>query len=121
MSRKIQHEARCEWTGVRAPLPAVPRTADASIGRVLGGLMARLGLEQLVQQRMIAEAWREIVGEEIARHAHPTRIHRGVLTVSVNNSVWLFELSTYQKQTILRQIQERFNPCPVKKIVFVAG
>jgi predicted nucleic acid-binding Zn ribbon protein len=121
MNRKIRHQAICEWSGVRSPLPASPRTAGETMAQVLPGLMTRLGVEQLVQQRLIVEAWKELVGEDIARHAQPTRIHRGTLTVSVNNSVWLHELSRYHKETILRRIKARFNPSPVQDIHFRIG
>ncbi len=121
MNPKLRHQAVCEWTGIPAPLPAQPRTAEPHLAHVLPGLMTRLGLEQLTQQRMIVDAWRELVGEDIARYAQPTRIQRGVLTVSVNNSVWLHELSRYHKPAILQKIAGRFKPSPVKDIVFRCG
>jgi predicted nucleic acid-binding Zn ribbon protein len=121
MNPKIRHQVLCEWTGIASPMPNQPRTAEQHLAHVIPGLMTRLGLEQLTQQRMIVDAWRELVGEDIARYAQPTRIHRGVLTVSVNNAVWLHELSRYHKQTILQKIAARFNPCPVKDIHFRCG
>lgn len=121
MNPNLHHQVRCEWTRIPSPPPAQPRTAEQHLAHVLPGLMTRLGLEQLTQQRMIVDAWRDLVGEDIARYAQPTRIQRGVLTVSVNNSVWLQELSRYHKSAILQKIAARFNPSPVKDIVFRCG
>ena len=97
------------------------RTASGFIGDVLPAVVAQLGLEQLVEQQRICEVWPQLVGPAIARHAQPTHFQRGILTVSVDNSVWLNELSLSHKGTILQKFRDHFKPSPVRDIVFRIG
>ena len=120
MDEGLKHQAMREWTRMPTPHQA-SRARTNSLAEVIPGLMARMGLEQLVQQRQIIDAWPQLVGPAIARYAQPTQFQRGILTVSVNNSVWLQELSRYHKTTILQKFGRHFNPSPVKDIVFRIG
>jgi predicted nucleic acid-binding Zn ribbon protein len=122
MDLRRKHQALREWTRVPTPLPArAARTKGTSLAELLPGVVAQMGLEQRVQQQMILEVWPKVVGPAIAKHAQPTQLHRGVLTISVANSVWLYELSRNHKETILEKLTQRLNPSPIKEIQFRAG
>ena len=118
MEDGIRHQAVCEWTRIAASRPTPPRTRGNCVGDVLPGLMTRLGLEQLVQQRLIVEAWPLIVGRDIAARAQPTKFYRGVLTVSVDNAAWRDVLVREHKSTILKKFSLHLKPSPIKDIVF---
>jgi hypothetical protein len=54
---------------------------------------------------LAARAWRDIVGDDLARRARPTGVHRGVLTVEASNGSWMFQLQQ-MKETLLERIRQ---------------
>jgi hypothetical protein len=55
----------------------------------------------------VRQAWAAVVGGDVARRARPGRLAEGCLTVVVDNSPWLHEL-TLREQEILGMIQRRW-------------
>jgi predicted nucleic acid-binding Zn ribbon protein len=80
--------------------------------------MARLGLEQ---DRWLAELqaeWATVAGAGVASHSRPGRLERGNLTVFVDSSVWLSELSRYGQKQMLANIRRRFGESRVSTLSF---
>lgn len=63
----------------------------------LGGIMAgRPGMSPSIKKlkkELISLHWAHIAGERLASHSTPTRITKGVLTVSAEGPAWAAELS----------------------------
>lgn len=62
--------------------------------------------------------WSELVGDPLARHAHPVRLRRGVLVIHVDDSLWMQEL-----QFLKQELRERLNAAlgrPVVRDIFLA-
>ena len=76
---------------------------------IVPALLRRLGLEKEQWLTELAEEWTVLVGSDVARHARPGRLDHGTLTVFVDNSVWLSELSRYGKEKMLEKLRERFG------------
>lgn len=96
----------------------LPRTAEKPVGDVLKKILPKLGLDQQVRQNELVTAWPEIVGKVVAKHARPVSLRDGILTVGVDNSMWLSELSRYQKPLLLRKVRDHLGKTAVKDVLF---
>ena len=77
-----------------------PRLRD-----LLGGLGARVGMEDTKATGMLWARWPEIVGETVAANAEPTSLQRGVLRIRATSPTWATEL-TYLAMEIRRRSNE---------------
>jgi predicted nucleic acid-binding Zn ribbon protein len=87
---------------------------------VLSGLMARRGYAQQLSHGQCAEAWRQSVGEHLARHSHAGVVRRGVLEVTVRNSTVMQELS-FQKKRLLQQLAQLVPDQRIRDVRFRVG
>ena len=87
------------------------------IKSVLSSIIKAYGLEKKIKEISVLTSWEEIVGENISRFAKATRIKKGVLIVSVENSTWRNELS-FMKSQIIDKINKHLNEEIVKDIIF---
>ncbi len=74
----------------------------------------------LKEQIRIRDMWEAIVGPHIAKKASPEGIRNGILSVSVESSVWMQEL-TFMKQQILERINKVCESSKVQDIRFKLG
>src|SRR3989442_4743145 len=89
-----------------------PRAVADLLLRAVPDLRARL------LEHRIRRAWTEVVGADAARRAQPRSFTEGCLTVAVDNSPWLHEL-TLRGEELTRRLSERFGA--VRSLRFVAG
>ncbi len=91
--------------------------------RAIGDVLATACGTQ-VRTRMrnyeIWEAWPDIVGEAIARHAKPSEWRRQTLVVRVAHHAWLQELSLL-KRDIQEKIAARFPHLTLRELRFEIG
>jgi predicted nucleic acid-binding Zn ribbon protein len=87
---------------------------------VLSGLFARRGYAQVQAASTCERAWRESVGEKMAKHSRPGNVRRGVLEVTVRNSAVMQEL-TFQKQTLLAKITGLLPDQKIRDLKFRVG
>src|SRR4030095_8243339 len=73
--------------------------------------------DRLLEHR-IRRAWSQIVGADAARRAQARSFADGCLTVAVDNSPWLHEL-TLRSEELTRRLSERFDA--VRSLRFVSG
>src|SRR3989442_13752218 len=73
--------------------------------------------DRLLEHR-IRRAWPAVVGGDAARRAQPRSFAEGCLTVVVDNSPWLHEL-TLRSDELTRRLAERFGA--VRSLRFVSG
>ncbi len=91
-----------------------------SFGTILSGLAKRLGLESRLVELRLQHRWREIMGEPIASSTWPDQIRFKKLYVTVQNSVWLQQL-TFLKPTLLAKLQEQTGPECITDLAFRVG
>ncbi len=91
-----------------------------SVGVVVPQTIASLGLMKKYQAQCAILFWRTIVGDEIASHSKAQRLERGVLTVTVSNSVWTHHLFLL-KQDLIGKINTYIGQNVITDIRFVAG
>jgi predicted nucleic acid-binding Zn ribbon protein len=91
-----------KWKGKE---PGEGKREPQRIGEVLSRLMARRGYAQLQVADELLSVWQSAVGPEMARNTRPGNLGRGVLQITVRNSLVLQEL-TFQKRELLARMQQ---------------
>ena len=109
---RVERE-RCHLSG-REPEPSF-RSATP-IGDIIPTLMKKLGLESEHWVEVLDREWPALAGDAVARHTRPGRLEKGILTVFVDSSVWLSELSRYGKQQLLANLQTQFGKKKVRDV-----
>jgi predicted nucleic acid-binding Zn ribbon protein len=100
-----------------------PPPADAApIGRVIAGVLKKLGLESQQWLATLSAEWASVVGAAVARHTRPGRYDGRLLVVFVDSAVWLSELKRCAPDRFLANVQRlagaervravRFEPDP---------
>ena len=90
------------------------------IKEVMTGTLKSLGITKQYNTQSAIVHWQEIVGEEIASHAWPISIQRGILLLAVNNPVWSHHLMML-KPGIINKINTFLKEKMVIDIRFQAG
>jgi len=90
------------------------------IGEIVAEIIARRGLARQQADRQRDEAWREVVGEQLAAETRPGNVRRGRLEVIVADSSLLQEL-TFEKEKILAKLSERLPELGAKDLRFRVG
>lgn len=87
---------------------------------VLSGTLKSMGLTKQYNAQSVIVHWQEIAGDEIASHAWPISIQRGVLLLAVNNPVWSHHLMML-KPVLIDKINTYLKEKLVFEIRFQAG
>lgn len=90
---------------------------DASpIGAMVPRIMKKIGLADQHWLEELAAEWAGLVGEAVAKHTRPGRFQAKELTVFVDSSVWLNELSRYGRKEMLAKLEQRFGDRDIKSV-----
>jgi len=85
-------------------LAFMPKASSfTSASQVLQRLIAQYGLEGPLAEHRLREHWAEIVGNQIAGHAHPDKIRFRKLYLSVDSPAWMQELA-FLRPTLLEKV-----------------
>jgi predicted nucleic acid-binding Zn ribbon protein len=87
---------------------------------VLAQLITARGYGRIQADADFTAAWQKAVGETLAQYTVPGRLKRGVLEVTVSNSIVIQEL-TFQKQTILAALHEQCPDAKIRDVKFRIG
>ena len=68
----------------------------------------------------IEEVWARVAGQKAAKHSWPTKLTRGQLLVEVENSGWMYTLSS-QKIHLLQGLIELLGANRIKTLNFRIG
>lgn len=86
----------------RAAYPPRSRR-ELPIASLIGRVIELRNLANAVREQSIAIAWRDIVGDRLAKHVIPGTLFRGVLSVWTSHPVWTHEVHL-EKTAIVAQI-----------------
>ncbi len=99
--------------------PWKPLPGDAAEPRpvkdFLPTLAKSLGAPRPSLLSAVFDRWEEIVGETIAAHAWPLRIHQGVLRIGVDQPPWATQL-TFLGPDLLRKIAAATGEAGIDKV-----
>ena len=79
-----------------------------AVGGVLGRVLESLGLSREMTGWRAVEAWPDLVGPRVARHARAVAFRDGTLHVEVEGSAWMQELG-YLKRDLVRRINQQLG------------
>lgn len=96
------------------------KSSPERLGAVLDRWLDHNAESKKITQYTIHDRWVELVGERLATHTSPRALRKGVLTVMVDNSAWLNELS-FMRADLVRQINSGLGKRLVMGIRMFAG
>jgi predicted nucleic acid-binding Zn ribbon protein len=91
-----------------------------TIGNVLAQLITARGYGRIQADANFAGAWQTAVGPALAKYTLPGRLRRGVLEITVTNSMTVQEL-TFQKQQVLAKLQSQLPDARIRDLRFRIG
>lgn len=89
-----------------------------SLASILPSLMRTLGLEERAAGWRAVSEWPALAGEFIARRSRATGFRDGVLTVEVDGSAWMHQLS-FQRRELVKRANEHLGAEVVREVRFV--
>ncbi len=92
------------------------RTIDSIVKKVIKNLSGK----GRVSWEEVSGAWESAAGSKAAGHTRPVAIRKGVLTVNVDGSGWLYEL-TIKKKELLKKLDGKIRGKTIKGIRFRIG
>jgi predicted nucleic acid-binding Zn ribbon protein len=90
-------------------MPDRRQSVPEALGEILDRAMKEAGLRRPPSSSPLEDAWREIVGEDVARHCRLSGVRRGVLTVEVFSAPLREELQVYRRAELLRALRARLG------------
>ncbi|MGH3972059.1 MAG: DciA family protein [Pseudonocardiaceae bacterium] len=102
------------WSGARAD----DRDPQA-LGRLAVQLVADRGWGNRVSGGVVFGRWAQLVGAEVAEHAHPVSLRDGELTVQASSTAWATQLRLLQRHLIAR-ITAGVGPAVVTRLRVLA-
>jgi predicted nucleic acid-binding Zn ribbon protein len=85
------------------------------VGEQLDRLLRSLGAPGSRTVTGMNERWAEVVGDALAAHTRPRKVHAGVLTVVVDDPAWAAEVRWMGEQLATRA-REVLNDSSIKRI-----
>ncbi len=89
------------------------------LSQALTDLIALRGWARVRGNAQLADAWKSVAGESVARGTQVVGIRRGVLQVAVGNSPLLSELASYHKGTLLAALSRDHPDLKIRDLKFV--
>jgi predicted nucleic acid-binding Zn ribbon protein len=116
---KLRARVLAEWRG----LPQKPLAEDRTVpvAEAVEKLMKSLGLQDRLKAEAVIAAWKDVVGEFVAKHSAPRQLKDGVLYVSVLQPSLHFELERVWKREIVEKLKKRFGARVVRDVKFRIG
>ena len=96
------------------------KSKERSIENILKDVIKDLSGKGRVSAEEVGRAWEEAAGHRAARHTKPVSIKKSVLTVNVDDSGWLYEL-TIKKKDLLKKLEDRIRGKQLKNLRFRIG
>jgi predicted nucleic acid-binding Zn ribbon protein len=117
-----RQQVLAQWRGrdwVSAEKTAQQRSRPAS--QVMNAVLGRLNIDRKRTESEVMKVWTNLIDPQVVAHAQPTRLVKGTLFISVDNSVWLSELVRFRQKEILQRLQSSFGSDFIKRLSFRAG
>lgn len=95
--------------------PDAPLGDPSAVADALAAVVARRGWDQRLRGARVHEHWQEIVGEQLARHVRPVRLHGGVLVLEAESAAWATQVR-YLVGDVKRQANEVLGEGQVRQV-----
>ncbi len=107
-----------EWRQGEAPLDSNRNISRA--GELLREVLAKLRLEEGLEESRLREVWHEIAGEFIARQTQPVSLRNGILVLRVVQPAMRFHLEQSKAQLMAR-LQEQLGRNTIREVRLSIG
>ncbi len=94
--------------------------APVPIRDVLKSVFEKIESGKTYTREDVEARWSKIVGESGFRHSRPVVFKKNILTIYVDNSVWMQELAMKKRQ-ILKSLQKELGKDRISEIQFKIG
>jgi len=115
---KSQWEVARERLQIQDFTPPPNDMDPQKLGDVIPALMKKFGMEEAHWINTLNEEWPDLVGPAVAAHTRPGELSNKRLTVYVDSSVWLYELSQTARGSMLENLANRYGPGMIRDIRF---
>lgn len=119
MNPKLRARVIAEWRG--QPETPFERGQARPLADSLLKVMSALDLGDRLREEQVKLAWKEIVGDFLAKHSMPSAVQNGVLIVRVLQPTLLYEFDRNLKPQIAQKLRARFGTKTVRDIKFRIG
>ena len=96
------------------------RNSVASIKDIVKSVFRELESGKTLVREEVENRWKELVGEAGFKHSRPVTLLKSILTVYVDSSGWLQEMSMKQRG-LLKRLKMTFGKDKISKIHFKIG
>jgi predicted nucleic acid-binding Zn ribbon protein len=96
-----------------------PSAKPAPLGDIVKSVFERLEAGKTLTKEDVEARWKEIAGNA-SRHTYPASLRKSTLTVLVDSSAWLQEM-TMRKRILLKQLKTAFGKDKISGIHFRIG
>lgn len=93
-----------------------PERDPQPIGALVPGLVSDQGWERPLADARVFADWEQLVGADIAAHAHPQSLHAGELRISAESTAWATQLRLLSSRLLARLVAE-LGPDTVTKLI----
>ncbi|MEI8344634.1 MAG: DUF721 domain-containing protein [Candidatus Omnitrophota bacterium] len=90
------------------------------ISEIIKNVFARIEEGKTLSKDEVEAGWRELVGVDAARHTRLLTLRKGVLSVAVDSSSWMHEMSM-RKRIFLKGLKRIFGKDKISEIHFKIG
>ena len=87
-----------------------------SIDEIIGEILARGKVGGSARVAELWGQWKEIVGEDVAKHCFPEKLNSGKLYIKVDSPIWCQQLDML-KEELKEKIDDRLQNSGIKKII----
>ena len=85
---------------------------------LLGSIVAKYGLSQTAAQAELNDAWCEVASENVRSHTRLGGLRRGQLEILVDSPALLSRLESFEKEKMLRGLQQRLRHNKIESLRF---
>jgi len=100
--------------------PGVRQRGQASLGRLLDGVLANMDMGARFREHLALLAWPQIAGGVVSAHARAEAVRDGVLIVAADTSAWAQELQM-RRQQLLSRVAAQVGEGVIRDIHFQTG
>ena len=116
--KRLRHQLIAEWRRVEdGPLN---NSETVGVASLVPQILKAWKLDEKLRGDDVAAAWKDIVGDFIARQTAPDGLKRGVLTIRVLQPA-VHHTLMMEKARLMAKLQERFGASEVRDLKFRHG
>jgi hypothetical protein len=105
-----------ERNHIQSPYPQPPPNDPMNIKDVVANVMRRIDVGADPWLADLSTVWGKVAGESVAQHTRPSSFEASCLTVFVDNSVWLNELSRFGMDSLKANLAQHLGDDRIKTI-----